>query len=143
MMGESFADFVPVDPSCGVETLTALATIPVLASITVSTRPIDYGSVNLWRGNLLTSNDAQLLNNQKPSRLLVTMTCLNRYFMDPRPASLGEAFIRVHQGGAVSVWAPSAITDTGNQTVMNQTSYSQREPHDWSSDQGSKGSYIR
>jgi hypothetical protein len=84
-----------------------------------------HGSVNLWRGNLLTSSDAQLLNNHEASPLLVTMTCLNAYFVDPRAVSLGEALVRVHKGGAVSVWASSAMTDTGNQTVLNQAFFQQ------------------
>jgi len=84
-----------------------------------------HGSVNLWRGGLLTSSDAQFLTNQKVSPLLVTMTCLNAYFMDPRAASLGEALIRVHQGGPVSVWASSGMTDTENQRVLNQTFFQQ------------------
>ncbi|HZS49056.1 MAG TPA: C25 family cysteine peptidase, partial [Blastocatellia bacterium] len=50
---------------------------------------------------------------------------LNAYFVDPRAASLGEALVRVHQGGAVSVWASSAMTDTGNQSVLNKTFFQQ------------------
>src|SRR5262249_11812327 len=84
-----------------------------------------HGSVNLWRGNLLTSTDAALFTNQKVSSLLVTMTCLNAYFMDPRAASLGESLIRVHQGGAITVWASSGMTDKGNQSVMNQEFFRQ------------------
>ena len=41
-----------------------------------------HGSVNLWRGNLLTNDDVQTLANQKASPLVVTMTCLNGYFVD-------------------------------------------------------------
>ena len=48
-----------------------------------------HGSVNLWRGNLLTSDDIQTLANQKASPLIVTMTCLNGYFIDPRLAEPG------------------------------------------------------
>ena len=65
------------------------------------------------------------LANTKASPLVVTMTCLNGYFMDPRAASLGEALMRVHQGGPVSVWASTAMTDAENQTVMNQTFFQQ------------------
>ena len=53
------------------------------------------------------------------------MTCLNGYFQDPHLASLGEALIKVNQGGAVSVWASSGMTDTETQTVMNQEFFRQ------------------
>ena len=78
-----------------------------------------HGSVNLWRGNLLTSSDAALLINQKISPMLITMTCLNAYFIDPRAASLGESLVRVQQGGFASVWASTAMTGTSAQVVMD------------------------
>jgi len=84
-----------------------------------------HGSVTLWRGNLLTSNDVQTLANSKASSMVVTMTCLNGYFIDPRAASLGESLVKVQGGGVVSVWASSAMTDTGAQSVMNQTFFRQ------------------
>ena len=84
-----------------------------------------HGSVNLWRGNLLTDDDVQALANHPSSPLVVTMTCLNGYFQDPHLASLGEALLKVNQGGAVSVWASSAMTDNNAQAVLNQAFFSQ------------------
>jgi len=84
-----------------------------------------HGSVGLWRGNLLTTSDVQTLANHTPSALVVMMTCLNGYFQDPHQASLGESLLRVNTGGAVSVWASSAMTDSRAQTAMNQELYRQ------------------
>jgi hypothetical protein len=84
-----------------------------------------HGSVNLWRANLLTTDDVQKLANQKVSPLVVTMTCLNGYFQDPRLASLGESLIKVNQGGAVSVWSSSAITDNGVQMIVDRELFRQ------------------
>ena len=84
-----------------------------------------HGSVNLWRGNLLTDDDVQKLANTKTSPLVVTMTCLNGYFQDPHLASLGESLVRVNNGGAVSVWASSGMTDAGNQPALNQAFFRQ------------------
>jgi hypothetical protein len=84
-----------------------------------------HGSVNLWRGNLLTDDDVQALTNTKASPLVVTMTCLNGYFQDPHLASLGESLLKVNQGGAVSVWASSGMTDVGNQATLNQEFFRQ------------------
>jgi len=84
-----------------------------------------HGSVSLWRGNLLTSADVQTLTNQKALPLVVMMTCLNAYFQDPQATSLGESLIKVNQGGAVSVWASSAMTNNGAQTIMDRELFRQ------------------
>ena len=84
-----------------------------------------HGSVTLWRGNLLTDADVQTLAGKKASPLVVTMTCLNAYFQDPHTASLGESLIKVNQGGAVSVWASSAMTDSGQQSTMDRELFRQ------------------
>ena len=65
------------------------------------------------------------LSNHKISPLVVTMTCLNGYFQDPKLPSLGESLLKVNNGGAVSVWASSGMTDSANQTLMNQEFYRQ------------------
>jgi hypothetical protein len=84
-----------------------------------------HGSVNLWRGGLLSASDTTNLANHGISPLIVTMTCLNGYFQDPKLASLGESLLKVNNGGAVSVWASSGMTDSGKQALMNQAFFSQ------------------
>ena len=84
-----------------------------------------HGTVNLWRGGLLTNSDMTSLANHGTSPLVVTMTCLNGYFQDPKLASLGESLLKVNKGGAVSVWASSGMTDSENQTIMNQEFFRQ------------------
>ena len=100
----------------------------LMDQLTQGNRIINYaghGSVNLWRGSLLTDDDMQALSNQKASPLLVTMTCLNGYFQDPRLASLGESLLKVNQGGVVSVWASSGMTNSGGQQWFNQEFFKQ------------------
>jgi hypothetical protein len=84
-----------------------------------------HGSVNLWRGGMLTDDDMLSLANTRVSPLVVSMTCLNGYFQEPRLASLGESLIKVNNGGAVSVWVSSGMTDVGSQTIMNQAFFKQ------------------
>jgi hypothetical protein len=84
-----------------------------------------HGSVDLWRAGWLTDSDAPTLVNHTPSPLVVTMTCLNGYFIDPRLASLGETLFKVDNGGAVAVWASSGMTDVTSQDVMNQEFFRQ------------------
>jgi len=52
------------------------------------------------------------------------MNCLNGYFQDPAADSLGEALLK-SEGGAVAVWASSAMTFADGQAPMNQEFYRQ------------------
>lgn len=81
-----------------------------------------HGSVNLWRGNLLTNEDVAALNNDHLP-LFVMMTCLNGYFDDPGLDSLGESLLKAERGGAVAVWASSGICLPNEQAVMNAELY--------------------
>ncbi len=78
-----------------------------------------HGSVNQWRGNLLTNDDALALSNEHLT-MFVMMTCLNGYFQDPALDSLGESLMKAEGGGAVAVWASSGMTLPTNQTLLNQ-----------------------
>jgi hypothetical protein len=82
-----------------------------------------HGSVDLWRGNLLTADDAAQLSNGERLSVFVTMTCLNGYFHDPALDSLAEALLNADHGGAVAVWAPSGMTGADNQAIMTQELY--------------------
>jgi hypothetical protein len=82
-----------------------------------------HGSVNLWRSNLLTSDDASALTNSGKLPLFVMMTCLNGYFQDPLLDSLGESLMKAQNGGAVAVWASTGLTEPEPQALMNQEFY--------------------
>ena len=84
-----------------------------------------HGSVDLWRAGLLTSADASLLKNADLLSLFVLMNCLNGYFDDPALDSLAEAMMKAPEGGAVAVWASSAMTMPEGQAQMNQELYRQ------------------
>jgi hypothetical protein len=81
---------------------------------------VGHGSINLWRGNLLTSEDARALTNSENLPLFVMMTCLNGYFHDPLLDSIAESLMKAEQGGAVAVWASTGLTEPEPQALMNQ-----------------------
>jgi hypothetical protein len=83
-----------------------------------------HGSVNMWRGNLLTTADALSLTNQKLS-VVIILTCLNGYFHDLVLDSLGESLLKAERGGAVAVWSSSSLTEPYPQNVMNDELYRQ------------------
>jgi len=98
----------------------------LLASLNHGPALVNYtghGSVDLWRGNLLTADDAAQLSNSERLSVFITMTCLNGYFHDAAVDSLAEALLNADRGGAVAVWAPSGMTGPSSQAVMNQELY--------------------
>ena len=86
---------------------------------------IGHGTVDLWRGNLLTTADVLELTNGQNLPLYITMTCLNGYSIDPTLDSLAEALMKREQGGAVAVWASSGMTMPEGQGIMNREMYRQ------------------
>jgi hypothetical protein len=81
---------------------------------------IGHGSVEIWRDNLLTSDDADYLINGMNLPFFVSMTCLNGFFHDPYQESLAEALLKAGQGGAVAVWTSSGLTEPAGQTILNK-----------------------
>jgi CSLREA domain-containing protein/uncharacterized repeat protein (TIGR01451 family) len=81
-----------------------------------------HGAVNLWRG-VLSTNDLSALQNRQSLPLVVTMTCLNGYFHDLLLDSLAEGLLKAEDGGAIAVWASSALTEPNSQATMNQQMY--------------------
>jgi hypothetical protein len=79
-----------------------------------------HGSIDQWRGDLLTSADAGALTNGEVRPLVFAITCLNGYFQDPALDSLAESLLHAERGGAVAVWASSGMCDSGPQAIMDQ-----------------------
>jgi len=77
-----------------------------------------HGSVGVWRGNVLTSTDAVALRNTR-FPLVLSMTCLNGFFQDPRDPSIAEALLDA-PGGAVAVWASSGLTVSASQVLIDE-----------------------
>jgi len=82
-----------------------------------------HGSVDQWRGNILTSADAAGLINSGQLSLFVMMTCLNGYFQDAALDSLGESLLKAEGGGAMAVWGSSGMTTPDIQSVLDQQAF--------------------
>ena len=84
---------------------------------------VDYaghGAVELWGlDGVYTSSDAATLANGTRLPFVVAMNCLNGYFADAWSYSMAEALLEAPNGGAVAVWASSALTEPDGQQVMN------------------------
>jgi Peptidase family C25 len=103
----------------------------VLDAIARGQRVVNYtghGSVNLWRGSLLSNPDASGMENEFLPVFLL-MTCLNGYFNDPSLDCLGEAVLKTQHGGAAAVWASTGQTLPEGQWQMNQEVFRQIFTH--------------
>jgi hypothetical protein len=80
-----------------------------------------HGSVDVWRGDLLTAADVATLDNGSRLPLVVAMTCFSGFFHGLFPEeSLAEALVREPGGGAIGVWASSGMTDARWQASMDR-----------------------
>jgi hypothetical protein len=72
---------------------------------------VGHGGVAVWATeNVLNSWDVGLLREQSEQPLVVTMNCLNGYFLAPGYDSLSEALLRVEGRGAVAAFSPSGLS---------------------------------
>ena len=85
-----------------------------------------HGNVDVWTGaNLFMTSDALALTNGNKLSFVVVMDCLNGYFQDPNLLSLGEAFLKAPNGGAVAAFASSGLTIAQGQHDMGHELYTQ------------------
>jgi hypothetical protein len=80
---------------------------------------VGHGSVTVWHGNLLTTEEARALRNYW-FPFVASMTCLNGFFQDPQADSLAEALLKAPSGGAVAVWASSGLTESASQVGIDE-----------------------
>lgn len=98
----------------------------VLAALNAGAGIVNYaghGSVDLWRGDVLTASDTQGLANAGRLSVVTVSTCLNGYFDDPLLACLGEALVKAPGGGAVAVVGSTAITTPTEQEQLSVSFY--------------------
>ncbi len=77
-----------------------------------------HGSVTVWRGELLTSDDAIGIESNGRLSVSVLANCLNGYFVTPGLNSVGEALVLAPGGGSVVSWASSGTSDSGWQELL-------------------------
>jgi len=79
---------------------------------------VGHASVEIWAESVFQSNDAAALTNGNRLPVVLAMNCLNGYFHDIFTESLAEALMKAPNGGAVAVWASSALTEPDQQAIM-------------------------
>jgi hypothetical protein len=75
---------------------------------------VGHGGAAVWASeNVLNTWDAPSLLAQSRQPLLLTMNCLNGYFVAPGFDSLAEALVKVDGRGAVAAFSPSGLSLDG------------------------------
>ncbi len=75
---------------------------------------VGHGGAAVWASeNVWNSWDAASLRAQSQQPLLVTMNCLNGYFVAPAFESLAESLLKVEGRGAIAAFSPSGLSLDG------------------------------
>lgn len=123
-MSVSSIDLAGVDP--------AAARTALLAGLNGGKRLAVYtghGSQAIWRESTFFSDvDALSLGNGTKLPFVLALDCLNGLFVDAYAESLAEALMRSANGGAVAVWASSALTDPSGQAALSQALFARLFP---------------
>ena len=69
-----------------------------------------HGSVNYWAAGPMWGADFAALQNAPDLPVMAVMNCLNGSFHEPYETSAAETLLANEDGGAVAVWASSALT---------------------------------
>jgi uncharacterized repeat protein (TIGR01451 family) len=101
------------------------AVVDAFNSGSLLTNYIGHGSVEIWSSDVFDSLAAASLTNGDKLPFVVTMNCLNGYFHDLWAESMAEALIKNPSGGAIGVWASSALTSPDQQLRVNLALYRQ------------------
>jgi hypothetical protein len=125
-LADVFPSSVPVDRIGRSTTDDATARAALLAALASGRRVVDWtghGSVDIWRGDLLTDADAAALPDGSPLAMFTMMTCLNGYDIDPRLACLGESLLAAPNRGAIAAWASTGETVPTDQIPAQREFY--------------------
>jgi hypothetical protein len=75
---------------------------------------VGHGGAAVWASeNVLNSWDTPSLQAQSKQPLLLTMNCLNGYFVAPNFDALSEAFLKAEGRGAIAAFSPSGLSLDG------------------------------
>jgi hypothetical protein len=75
---------------------------------------VGHGGAAVWASeNVWNSWDAPSLREQSRQPLLVTMNCLNGYFVAPNYESLSESLLKAEGRGAIAAFSPSGLSLDG------------------------------
>jgi hypothetical protein len=103
----------------------------LLAGVNAGPHIVNYaghGSAGIWgSSSFFSTADVPSLVNGSNTSIYTMLTCLNGYFIRPRPSddSIAEALLKAANGGAVAAWASTTDTTPDLQLLMGDRFYQQ------------------
>ncbi|MDI9566739.1 MAG: C25 family cysteine peptidase [Chloroflexota bacterium] len=90
---------------------------------------IGHATSYLWSAqassskHFISTADIPGLTNQDKYPIILAMTCLEGYFIDPSKPAFGEAIVRVQNKGAIASWSPTGKGVSGGHVYLNRGFY--------------------
>ena len=82
---------------------------------------VGHGGSAVWASeNVLNSWDAAALTAQSRQPLMLTLNCLNGYFVGSTSDSLAEAFLKVEGRGTIAAFSPSGLSVDGPAHLLHR-----------------------
>jgi hypothetical protein len=82
---------------------------------------VGHGGAAVWASeNVLNSFDPPSLLAQGEQPLMLTMNCLNGYFVQPNHDALAEAFLKAEGRGTIAAFSPSGLSLDGPAHVFHR-----------------------
>jgi hypothetical protein len=94
---------------------------------------VGHGGAAVWAGeNMLNSQDTESMQVQSRQPVVLTMNCLNGYFITPYYESLAEAFLKAEGRGTIAAFSPSGLSLDGpahlfHRAVMQEVTSGQHQ----------------
>jgi len=79
-----------------------------------------HGSIYGWAHGIFETGDIPTLSNDQRLPVMVLMTCLNGYFLEPSVRSFAEEILLAKTGGAVAAFASTSLTYPQPQKLLDQ-----------------------
>jgi hypothetical protein len=78
-----------------------------------------HGSIDSWGKDMIfTVDDIHSMSEQKTIPIVVNLTCLTGYYIEPKQESLTEALLFKKGAGAIAVLAPTSLTSAVYQAAL-------------------------
>ena len=78
-----------------------------------------HGSIDSWgKDKIITIDDINSMSEQKTIPIVVNLTCLTGYYIEPKQESLTEALLFKKGAGAITVLAPTSLTSAVYQAEL-------------------------
>ena len=101
---------------------THLAIVSKINSGVLLSHYVGHGLITGWgQEQILRRSDISQLSNGQRLPVLLDMTCMTGFFIDPQRSSIAEEAVRVPNGGAIAAFSPTGFGVATGHDVLDRT----------------------